>query len=75
MELYSSPSGLADATPFADQRNLVEQRRLDSKDVIARHIAGMINAIQHEELNMLYGRPIGHCEILVETESHVQRKD
>jgi hypothetical protein len=60
MKVDPAASPFSDAAPFADEGNLVEERRLDCKNVIARHVPRAIDAVQYYELDVLVCRRIAH---------------
>jgi len=51
IKVNASAPGVSHTTPFADQRGVAEQRRLDRQHVIAGHVAALVYTIEHEQLD------------------------
>ncbi len=47
----TAPTRRPDPSPLADQGGIAEQRGFDGQHVVARHIAGIVDAIEDEQLN------------------------
>jgi hypothetical protein len=57
-----TPSSRAEAAPFADEREFLEQRGLDAQHVISRHVLGIVDAFEHEKLDMGIAGQVRHAE-------------
>lgn len=70
----TTPEG-SDPPPFARQRHIAEQGRLDRQHIEARHVEARISALEHQHLQLVGGRvvEIRHDTSLANCRDAVQR--
>ena len=56
MEVKATTTKGPDSSPFARQRHLAEQRRLDRQNIVARRVSAGIPALEHEHLQLVGGK-------------------
>jgi hypothetical protein len=62
VKINPTPSPRADTAPFANERDFVEQRRLDAQHVKSRHVLCVVEAFENEKLDLRITRQIRHAE-------------